>query len=74
MAKTIIVACILSISTGLFAQSNYRENFPGVETKLFAELPDYCPTPDAFAISPDGIFSCHAQITLTIRCLGYWFV
>ncbi len=24
------------------------------ETRLFAELPDYCPTPDAFAISPDG--------------------
>ncbi|WP_372775227.1 SMP-30/gluconolactonase/LRE family protein [Mangrovibacterium sp.] len=54
MAKTIIVACILSISTGLFAQRNCREAFQRVETKRFAELPDDCPTPDAFAISPDG--------------------
>ncbi|MCG8606532.1 hypothetical protein MJD09_16305, partial [bacterium] len=31
--------------------------------KLFATLPDYCPTPDAFAIAPDG--------TLTLSCPNF---
>ncbi|MCG8579323.1 MAG: SMP-30/gluconolactonase/LRE family protein [Bacteroidales bacterium] len=31
--------------------------------QLFSELPDYCPTPDAFAIAPDG--------TLTLSCPNY---
>lgn len=32
-------------------------------TQLFVELPDYCPTPDAFDVSPDGI--------LTLSCPNY---
>lgn len=34
-----------------------------ISTKLFAELPDYCPTPDAFALAPDG--------SLTLSCPNY---
>jgi len=38
-------------------------NKPLIESKLFVSLPDYCPTPDAFAIAPDG--------SLTLSCPNY---
>ncbi|MGJ8653463.1 MAG: Vgb family protein [Opitutaceae bacterium] len=40
-------------------EDSSRRN-PLHSTKLFATLPDYCPTPDAFAVSPDGylVLSC----------------
>lgn len=34
-----------------------------INSKLFVELPDYCPTPDAFALAPDG--------SLTLSCPNY---
>lgn len=34
-----------------------------ISSKLFVELPDYCPTPDAFAVAPDG--------SITLSCPNY---
>lgn len=40
----------------------HSENLP-IKPQLFANLPDNCPTPDAFAIAPDG--------TLTLSCPNF---
>jgi len=51
---------LIVTSIQVFAQDT-KPNI--LSAKLFAELPDYCPTPDAFDIAPDG--------SLTLSCPNY---
>ena len=54
---------VLVILFPLLAISLNAQDKGLLTTKLFASLPDYCPTPDAFAIAPDG--------SLTLSCPNY---
>jgi len=56
---------ILSIALLCLIHSSLKaQNSEKLQTaELFCELPTYCPTPDAFAIAPDG--------TLTLSCPNY---
>ena len=49
----ILLICLVSCKSYKSLQS----------TQLYLELPEYCPTPDAFAIAPDG--------SLTLSCPNY---
>jgi len=57
----LFVATII-ISSSVLAQDTSQSNTLQ-PAKLFAELPDKCPTPDAFDIAPDG--------SLTLSCPNY---
>lgn len=52
--------CLVFTCFNLFAQNN---DTTIASAKLFVKLPDYCPTPDAFDIAPDG--------SLTLSCPNY---
>jgi hypothetical protein len=56
----LVFFCILFTSFNSFAQV---ENTNVLSAKIFTKLPDYCPTPDAFDIAPDG--------SLTLSCPNY---
>lgn len=53
----VLTFCFVLISSG---RLNAQETDNLQPAKLFVELPDYCPTPDAFDIAPDGslVLSC----------------
>ncbi|MBT8155659.1 SMP-30/gluconolactonase/LRE family protein [Epibacterium ulvae] len=56
----------LVATLGVFSSTNANAldtNAPQVPSELFASLPDTCPTPDAFAITPEG--------NLTLSCPNY---
>ncbi len=58
--RFLLFYCFIFISFNSFAQV---EETDILSAKLFVELPDYCPTPDAFDIAPDG--------SLTLSCPNY---
>ena len=55
---TLFVIFFIVLNYSSVAQNKYLET-----AKLYANLPDYCPTPDAFDIAPDG--------SLTLSCPNY---
>ncbi|WP_075589759.1 SMP-30/gluconolactonase/LRE family protein [Labilibacter marinus] len=64
MTKSIILSILLVVSMNLWATNKPKsDNAIPQPAKLFVELPDYCPTPDAFAIAPDG--------SLTLSCPNF---
>lgn len=54
---------LLSLALTCFNSFAQTEEADLLSAKLFTELPDYCPTPDAFDIAPDG--------SLTLSCPNY---
>lgn len=56
--KIVLMALVFMWVNHIKAQKNELLN-----AKLFASLPDYCPTPDAFDIAPDG--------SLTLSCPNF---
>lgn len=57
-----LVLTIISLLCLLLSSANLKAT-PLQNAKLFANLPDNCPTPDAFAIAPDG--------SLTLSCPNF---
>lgn len=56
--------CFISIVVAIFTISNSAHAAENLQVaKLFANLPDNCPTPDAFAIAPNG--------SLTLSCPNF---
>ncbi len=55
--NVVLTFCFVLITSGGISAQDTDNLQPA---KLFVELPDYCPTPDAFDIAPDGslIMSC----------------
>lgn len=61
-----ISSMALATILGVFSATDANAldaNAPLIPSELFASLPDTCPTPDAFAIAPDG--------NLTLSCPNY---
>ncbi|KMT67072.1 SMP-30/gluconolactonase/LRE family protein [Catenovulum maritimum] len=63
--KLLLSAAIVSVVSACSSTKEVSDTAaPGLQpAKLFANLPDYCPTPDAFAIAPNG--------DLTLSCVNY---
>ncbi|WP_229130253.1 SMP-30/gluconolactonase/LRE family protein [Ancylomarina sp. 16SWW S1-10-2] len=57
----VFLTVVFFFMISLFSCSEENRNLN--TAKLFVELPDYCPTPDAFALAPDG--------SLTLSCPNY---
>lgn len=53
MIKNMLVLSLLVLMVGGCGRSGGDFDAVG-RSELFVQLPDYCPTPDAFAIAPDG--------------------
>lgn len=53
---SLIFLTVLLFDVMSFAQSSHRDDEGVILQKsgLFAELPDYCPTPDGMAVAPEG--------------------
>lgn len=58
LKSTMCLILFITLTTSVIAQDKYLQT-----AKLFVNLPDYCPTPDAFDIAPDG--------SLTLSCPNY---